>query len=319
MPQNPIVNYFKGKCYTSVEDVLEHTEEISKNMKPTPGPAKLALTDFEKRVAEVAPRYLNGQYNPKEIAVRVLRLSQRSRIARQKIPLPSAIRRIIPKVKKALKKLKKRSSIPITTSHDRPKRLPKLREATGELIEEHRHLIRKVMGCGHKYLPKSLLYYLQRDDAKAVGMDGLVRAIETWDETKGKLNPWARAWIAQAIARTAVKSKKNQMQSLDAPLGEDEDATLYDRKGTPASSLEDREEVEDGLSKLMKSRRTKPHHLALYALHEIYQRNYSEIGRHFNCKGINIKRHLTTARAIIEKVKQREQAEQERRSLRLKG
>ncbi|MFH0713063.1 MAG: sigma factor [Candidatus Micrarchaeota archaeon] len=310
MQPMPIANYFKGIRYTNFEAVMRHAEQISQEIRETRQPRKISrnpLTPSQIQVKRLALTNLDGQYRVRKIAAALLK-KEKKRITPRKIDERAR------QLSHMLKRLKNRGEIPNTDVRGR-KRQKALRAATNEEIEKHRELVKKVILYGHTYCHRSFWpNYLQREDAEAAGLTGLVRAIETHKPRKGNFKTWAKMWIAQAITRAARREKqKHVATSMDKPIGRDKKITLHDVKGEPALNPEafDPTQIEEDINILLK-KRAKPQDIMTYFLHKGYKHSTSELSRHFGATRTSAHRNFKRAQTIVQRLRQINQEREER-------
>ena len=94
-----------------------------------------------------------------------------------------------------------------------------------KLYREHVGLI--CMWCNH-YAPMCNAT-CDKDDLLQAGFLGLVDAVETWEPARGAWSTWASFYIRDAM-RDALGLRRKRLQtiSLDAPLPDDDDASIGD-------------------------------------------------------------------------------------------
>ncbi len=209
-----IKNLFQRQGYRSAEDIIAHAEQISrwiKRNKKQPKPLQLRpLSPLDLEVKELAPLFLNGQYQRIKLVIEIMR---RHRIKRTK----KEVQRTSARIEDSLDRLKKRRLIPLTTSQTRPLTAPTLRQATRRQIDKHGALVHNVLDQGHLFVKRgSWQKYLSRRKAVVIGRKGLKRGIETHNPEKGPLEPHLRAWIASRIG-IALRKLKRQKQKETKP------------------------------------------------------------------------------------------------------
>ncbi len=169
--------------------------------------------------------FLHGQYDHKGIALELLR-------QRGATPTGEEVNALKERVGSALNVLKRKRLLPKTTSQDKPRLRPNLREASSQEIEMHTHLIHHVLR-GHKFIPRDWRDYLSSDQAFGYGLSGLQRAIELHDPTKKmQFKNYAKVWIANKIAHALLPLRRKKAVSISAAIPGTDDLKLEDRLST---------------------------------------------------------------------------------------
>ncbi len=217
----------KDKLFDSLERFFEHVENVSGEIAKQPKPKRKPiarrpqgprpLTEFHRRVAELAQsfqRVAGNRYDNVKI-VEALAGKPKEEID------PGEYAQWMARVYGVICRLKKRGVLEQT----KRRVVPRLRQATNEDIEKHRKLIHFVLNKGHTFLRRDWRYYLSYEDAVRIGEEGLQKAVERFDETRGyKFSTYATSWIAGTIARAVTKAARSQVprgkeKSLDETVG----------------------------------------------------------------------------------------------------
>ncbi len=281
MTESKLEPAFRGIRYFSPASVMMHAERISREIKPSlPQKPSSKVSKFTLQVAAIAPRFLDGQYKPRKITQAMLQAE--GRIVDRK-----TFERTRKRVASAIRTAKQLKLIPVTTPKDKPTQLPKLREATGEAISKHLHLVDQVLDKGHFFFRYKWGRFLDRNEARSHGIAGLVRGIETYDETKGKPEFHMLNHIAARVSRAVKQEAKRKSKEISLDSQRVDIKTLHEYFGQPAI---DPAMVRDNLEQLMRIPKIKSHHLMAYVLHNVYGHTFLDIGQHFQVSADTIRK-----------------------------
>ncbi len=270
-----IANYFKGVNYPDVESLLTHVDSISSQITPRAKVLKSTpLSPFAVKVKKLAPRFLEGQYQTRQMAEHLLRSTGKPVNA---ITLGEMKRRVA----NAVLVLRRRGELTATTRQDRPLRSA-IETATSEDITRHNGLIQIVL-AGKTYSISRIIRgwtrHLSKEDAFAAGQRGVKRAIELYRRT----HPDKATFATYAVYHIAneVKSEMKRRQHL-ASLDEKSGIagkTLHET--LPSNGFETSTKLSDDLDLSFHSKAFKPHELAIWALRNRCGHTPTELSVHF--------------------------------------
>ncbi len=271
---NKVAGLFSSVKYSTIEDVLSHASEISARIKPVVlrkpyGPRN--LSPLQRKVFELAPRFLKGHYDVKGITVELVKEKNAGSVSLERKKVGGAISHLV-----------KMGILPVSQRYKSPS-APILRNVSSEEVKSHAGLVHKALNGGVSFHGKVLLsgkwrQSLSYDDAFQIGFNALGHAMARQDSAKAKLSTYAMPRIGRAVSRAASKIAKQQRTvSMDALSWSDGDTTLHDE----IPSVLDPQESRSDLRLLLKSRRLKAHHLALWALVNVFGHSTEELGKYY--------------------------------------
>ncbi len=260
--------------YPDLSSFLTEIDQISKSIIQRKEPKKsraLPLSSFDLQVKQLALKHLRGQYQRMKIVTAIFQ-------QQRKTPTNQEHSAMYARVKIAIDKLKHRGEIPPTSSGDKLPRVEKRRDATPDEIRKNMGLVHSVIQRGHKWMPRNWRKHLSHQQAVEVGVEGLRRAIEHHDPTKGELSTYAVPNIAGAIAREV--RRKMKLVSLDVQLRNGR--TLHEKLGTKTEEPA-REDIRGTIEKMFAMHRkgVLPARSMTIVTLRLMDHTLEEVGNHF--------------------------------------
>ncbi len=285
-----LVRLFRDVELRAPADVFRVAGEISNEIQPIVRQSRLKpLSPFAEQVMKLAPLFLAGQYRESAIAAEIFRQQGVTPSSRELTQMRT-------RVGDTLRKLKKRGLIQLTTPQDAPLKLPKLREATPELMKKHIGLVYMVVRGGHRFLQGNWRQYLPFEDAVSIGMKKLARVIET-HRSKSEGGKWAFSTVAvYAIAHAiSVAAAKRRKQATMLTV-----LTRASEVVRRPSNYDDRF-LEPVLQRFLKQNKLANHHLILWTLHRVFGHEQKEIAAHFKVRPELVGLHVRKVDAVVKR------------------
>ncbi|MDP3742138.1 MAG: sigma-70 family RNA polymerase sigma factor [Candidatus Micrarchaeota archaeon] len=294
--------------FDTLKAFFDHVEaisgEIGKQTKPEKKPSKPpkppSLSEFQKKVAQIAQGFktLSGERYDNVKIIEALLGKPKAQIEPAEYILYQG------RVVSALQKLKNHGAI----AESKVKILPILNKATSEDIKKHRNFIRFVLNKGHPFLRRDWRRYLSYKDALRIGEEGLRKAIERFDPSKGyKISTYAEGWIAGEISSAVKRAARGEVPKSEKPISLDEKMVRRSRHETiaaPEPSADTHSAIEL-LFKLHTENKLPAHELTIAAL-RAYGHNRRQIGNYYGVSNERIRQIEKIAKI---KVKQHFQEE----------